>query len=256
MKDGRTHLAYKAEHVIDLETELVLAAPIYHADTGDAETLVDSVMEAQMNLAEAGLDVEIEEAVADKGYHCHRHLGVGRLAEHPHLHPGAEAERRTQLAGRAGRETPGGRQQSQPHAAEKEQAAATEAERAGRAEFRPCMRQRRCAAELAAWDREGAKALPDCRDGPQSGPHHAQGVRHGDSEGLAGRGQACFVLCILPGFTRVSFSVVCAGFRCHRPPIHTITQLPLEKRNLSSFCPFFNGLLGMELCCAAHPRYR
>jgi transposase len=70
MKDGRTHLAYKAEHVIDLETELVLAAPIYHADTGDADTLVDSVMEAQMNLSEAGIDVEIEEAVGDKGYHA------------------------------------------------------------------------------------------------------------------------------------------------------------------------------------------
>jgi transposase len=70
MKDGRTHLAYKAEHVIDLETELVLAAPIYHADIGDANTLVDSVMEAQMNLNEAGIDVEIEEAVGDKGYHA------------------------------------------------------------------------------------------------------------------------------------------------------------------------------------------
>ena len=69
MKDGRTHLAYKAEHVIDLETELVLAVPIYHADVGDAGTLVDSVMEAQMNLAEAGCDVEIEEVAADKGYH-------------------------------------------------------------------------------------------------------------------------------------------------------------------------------------------
>jgi transposase len=70
MKDGRTHLAYKAEHVIDLETELVLAVPIYHADTGDADTLVDSVMEAQTNLSEAGIDVEIEEAAADKGYHA------------------------------------------------------------------------------------------------------------------------------------------------------------------------------------------
>jgi transposase len=69
MKDGRTHLAYKAEHVIDLETELVLAVPIYHADAGDADTLVDSVMEAQVNLSEAGIDAEIEEAVADKGYH-------------------------------------------------------------------------------------------------------------------------------------------------------------------------------------------
>jgi transposase len=70
MKDGRTHLAYKAEHVIDLKTELVLAVPIYHADVGDTDTLVDSVMEAQTNLNEARLDVEIEEAVADKGYHA------------------------------------------------------------------------------------------------------------------------------------------------------------------------------------------
>jgi transposase len=70
MKDGRTHLAYKAEHVIDLETELVLAVPIYHADEADVDTLVDSVMEAQTNLSEAGIDVEIEEAVGDKGYHA------------------------------------------------------------------------------------------------------------------------------------------------------------------------------------------
>jgi transposase len=69
MKDGRTHLAYKAEHVVDLETEVVLAAPVYHADFGDADTLVDSVVEARVNLSEAGVDAEIDEAVADKGYH-------------------------------------------------------------------------------------------------------------------------------------------------------------------------------------------
>jgi transposase len=70
MKDGRTHLAYKAEHVIDLESEVVLAAPVYHADEGDSLTMVDSVMDAQTHLSEAGIDVEIEEAVADKGYHA------------------------------------------------------------------------------------------------------------------------------------------------------------------------------------------
>jgi transposase len=70
MKDGRTHLAYKAEHVVDLQTELVLAASVRHADEADTDTMVDSVMEAQLNLSEAGLDVEIEEAVADKGYHA------------------------------------------------------------------------------------------------------------------------------------------------------------------------------------------
>jgi transposase len=70
MKDSRTHLAYKAEHVVDLKTELVVAASIRHADEGDADTMVDSVMEAQMNLSAAGLEVEIKEAVADKGYHA------------------------------------------------------------------------------------------------------------------------------------------------------------------------------------------
>ncbi len=35
LKDGTTHLAYKAEHVIDLDTDLVLAAPIYSADRAD-----------------------------------------------------------------------------------------------------------------------------------------------------------------------------------------------------------------------------
>jgi transposase len=70
MKDGRTHLAYKAEHVVDLKNDIVLAAEIRQADEADTETLVDSVMEAQNNLKEAGSQTEIEEVAADKGYHA------------------------------------------------------------------------------------------------------------------------------------------------------------------------------------------
>jgi transposase len=86
MKDGTTHLAYKAEHVVDLKTELILAAPVYPADQPDSATLLESVVTAQVNLieAESGLSLEelavqpeaavaeltaIEETVADKGYH-------------------------------------------------------------------------------------------------------------------------------------------------------------------------------------------
>jgi transposase len=69
LKDGRTHLAYKAEHVVDLQTNLVLAATLHSATNSDAETLVDSVLEAQANLQAAGSEVEIEEVAADKGYH-------------------------------------------------------------------------------------------------------------------------------------------------------------------------------------------
>jgi transposase len=75
MKDGRTHLAYKAEHVVDLQSELVLAAEICPANRADTDTLVDSVMQARLNVdaanERAGLGEErIEEVAADKGYHA------------------------------------------------------------------------------------------------------------------------------------------------------------------------------------------
>lgn len=69
LKDGRTHLAYKAEHVVDLESDLILAAEIRPADHGDAQTLCDSVLKAQENLRQAEVETEIAEAAADKGYH-------------------------------------------------------------------------------------------------------------------------------------------------------------------------------------------
>lgn len=70
LKDGRTHLAYKAEHVVDLQSDVILAAEIYQADQADTQTLVDSAMEAQVNLQQAGVRTEIVEIVADKGYHA------------------------------------------------------------------------------------------------------------------------------------------------------------------------------------------
>jgi transposase len=70
MKDGRTHLAYKAEHVVDLPSDLVLAAEVQPADQADTATLVDSVLAAQINLQGAGSRAEIEEVAADKGYHA------------------------------------------------------------------------------------------------------------------------------------------------------------------------------------------
>ena len=70
MKDGRTHLAYKAEHVVDLKSDLVLAAEVTPADHGDSQTMVDSVMQAQVNLDQAGSQQQIEEVAADKGYHA------------------------------------------------------------------------------------------------------------------------------------------------------------------------------------------
>lgn len=69
MKDATTHLAYKAEHVVDLDTNLVLAAEIYPANEADSATLEQSVLTAELNLIRADSKAQIEEVTADKGYH-------------------------------------------------------------------------------------------------------------------------------------------------------------------------------------------
>ena len=61
MKDGTTHLAYKAEHVVDLDSDLILAAEIYPANQSDKATGADSVVAAQAHLDAATDGIEIEE---------------------------------------------------------------------------------------------------------------------------------------------------------------------------------------------------
>ncbi len=78
MKDGRTHLAYKTEHAVDLDSDLALAAPVYLADEGDTATLPQTVTMAQTNLMLAGSEAEIQDAAADKGYHSTETLTWGQ----------------------------------------------------------------------------------------------------------------------------------------------------------------------------------
>jgi len=74
MKDGRTHLAHKAEHAIDLETGAIVGVTVQDADEGDTATIQQTLPEAaeQLEAVAAVTDeavVVIEEVVADKGYH-------------------------------------------------------------------------------------------------------------------------------------------------------------------------------------------
>ena len=76
MKDGRTHLAHKAEHVVDMTSGAVVAVRIESAIRGDTQTVGDSVAEALDNLetvpeAAEGLSASVgAELVGDKGYHA------------------------------------------------------------------------------------------------------------------------------------------------------------------------------------------
>jgi transposase len=74
MKDGRTHLAHKAEHAVDLETGAIVAVTLQEADQGDTTTIQTTLGEAieQLEAVAAVTDDKVkkgEELVADKGYH-------------------------------------------------------------------------------------------------------------------------------------------------------------------------------------------
>src|SRR5919106_1169501 len=72
LKDGRTRLAYKPEHAVDLDTGAVVAAEIHPADQGDTTTLegtLDAAAE-RLEAASAAPDADAPaDLVADKGYH-------------------------------------------------------------------------------------------------------------------------------------------------------------------------------------------
>ena len=74
MKDGRTHLAYKAEHAVDVVTEAIVATTVTFANKSDARSGPVTLDLAAANLVLADSEAVIEEAVMDKGYHDNRLL--------------------------------------------------------------------------------------------------------------------------------------------------------------------------------------
>jgi transposase len=71
MKDGRTHLAHKAEHAVDLERGAIVAVTVQRADAGDTQTIQETLVAAAEQLeATVGLAPDtVLEVVTDKGYH-------------------------------------------------------------------------------------------------------------------------------------------------------------------------------------------
>ena len=90
MKDGRTHLAHKAEHAVDLETGALLAVTLQAATAGDTNTLPETLTQCGEHIREvAGGDAGPEqlnpegpaELVLDKGYHSNDSLVILKEAE-------------------------------------------------------------------------------------------------------------------------------------------------------------------------------
>jgi transposase len=75
MKDGRTHLAHKAEHAVDLETGAIVGVTVQDADAGDPETSIETLIDAAKQVEAVRPDGDgIKEVVGDKGYHSNQSL--------------------------------------------------------------------------------------------------------------------------------------------------------------------------------------
>jgi transposase len=68
MKDGRTHLAHKVEHAVDLETGALVAVTLHGADVGDTTSLLATTLTAAEQLAAVQATVPTA-LVGDRGYH-------------------------------------------------------------------------------------------------------------------------------------------------------------------------------------------
>ena len=74
MKDGRTHLAHKVEHSVDMRSGAVVAVTVQEATLGDSQSLPTTVKETRRNLETlaqngSGTDKQLRELVLDRGYH-------------------------------------------------------------------------------------------------------------------------------------------------------------------------------------------
>jgi transposase len=95
MKDGRTHLAHKAEHAVDMESGAILAVTLQPADRGDTTSIEETLTVAADAVVDLMVDDQsaphiseqaMSEAVADKGYHSNDVLtGPAQMVERTYI---------------------------------------------------------------------------------------------------------------------------------------------------------------------------
>ncbi len=188
MKDGTTHLAYKPEHAVDLDTGVVVAAPIHPADEGDTTTLSPTLEAARAISTRSDWGRARKSPASSSRTKAIR----PRATEGAGWRRVEDAHRRTRagqgLSALAWRRGGAARRLRQPGPVEIRDRARdhAQAQRARRKVLRPRPRSRRHAPGLAARTRERAQALPDPCRRLQPRRADARPLRPGDAEG--GRG--------------------------------------------------------------------
>ena len=196
MKDGRTHLAHKAEHAVDLDTGAVVAVTLQGADKGDTTTLDETLCEAGMAVAEqVGREAELRpepsaegEPGRDRGDGYRQGLSQRRGGEadegvrRAQLHSGEEAAGATELGGQAGGATSGVCEPAAGAGRVRQEFIAA-ARRVGRAQLRALLRDGRDATLPSARTRQHSEAAVGACGRVQPEPGFAETVGSGHAAG-------------------------------------------------------------------------
>ncbi len=196
MKDGRTHLAHKAEHAVDLETGAVLAVTLQPATAGDTNTLPETLTQCGEHIREVAVETSYEagpgqlnpdgpaELVLDKGYHSSDVLVILKEAEVRSYCSEPDRGRRNWI-GKRGR---GGSRLPEPAAHPRDAWKATFAPawRTGRTQLRSHVRNRRPAKDASPAPRQHHQTADDSRRCVQSGSRYAKTVGLRNTPGVAG----------------------------------------------------------------------
>ena len=103
MKDGRTHLAHKAEHAVDLDSGAVMAVTVQDATLGDPATMKRTMERTALNVLELQRDPACKDAlsaralaewVADRGYHANETMEMARFGLRSYVSEPRRARRR------------------------------------------------------------------------------------------------------------------------------------------------------------------
>ena len=251
MKDGRTHFGYKAEHAVDVESDLVVAAEIYPGDTADGDSiLIDRVQRPRTTWQAVGSEQPVAGRARRQGLShasnrwrcCARCTGCAPTF--PSAHDGVRHNWRDrppgdQAAFYANRRRVTGEARAALSRLRSEFV---------RTQLRACLRDRGGAPDVAARDRQRRQALPAACGRAQSRGHHARAVRRRDAAQPAGRARSPLFGCSGASVARLAryFFMppwlsapkrwsrwrACSARRIHcHGPIHS----------------FFNGLLRLQI---------
>ena len=183
MKDGRTHLAHKPEHGVDMKTGALVAVTLQPANRGDTTSLAETLQQTDANLVAVMKDAAaaeqlneqvLKELVADKGYHSNAVLTdcaekeIRTYVSEPDRGPRNWKGKNTEeQATKAARES-GGVRQSASDQRRSRQEVDENARRADRTKLRALLRHRRHASDASARTQEYSEAHLDSRGRLQS----------------------------------------------------------------------------------------